>query len=59
MSIKRVKPQRRLVNINNPVELRAWAKYWGCSQLDIRDAVRSSGATVDDVQDWLKLNVVR
>jgi len=59
MSVKRVKPRGRLVNINNPVELRAWAKYWGCTQLDIRDAVNYSGATVEGVEDWLKINVVR
>jgi hypothetical protein len=59
MSIKRGKPKPRLVNIHNPAELRAWAKYWGCSQLDVRDAVKSSGAAVEDVQDWIKLNVIR
>ena len=59
MPIKRVKPRGRVVNINKPAELRAWAKYWGCTQLDIRDAVRYSGATVEGVEDWLKINVVR
>jgi hypothetical protein len=59
MSTKRGKPQHRLVNINKPAELRAWAKYWGCTQLDIRDAVKVSGVTFEDVQDWLKINVIR
>jgi hypothetical protein len=58
MSIKRGKPKGRLVNVNKPVELRAWAKYWGCTQLDVRDAVKASGVMVEDVQDWLKINVV-
>jgi hypothetical protein len=59
MSVKRGKPQSRLVNINKPAELRAWAKYWGCAQQDIRNAVKTSGVTFEDVQDWLKINVVR
>ncbi len=59
MPVQRVKPQRRVVNINNPAELRAWAKYWGCTQLEIRDAVRYSGPTIEGVEDWLKINVVR
>jgi hypothetical protein len=59
MSVKRGKPQSRLVSINKPSELRAWAKYWNCTQQDIRDAVHASGVMVEDVQDWLKINVVR
>lgn len=59
MPIKHGKPQSRLVNINKPAELRGWAKYWGCTQLDVRDAVKTSGVTVEDVQDWLRINVVR
>jgi len=59
MSNNRGKPKGRQVNVNKPVELRAWAKYWGCTQRDVRDAVKASGGTVEDVQDWLKINVVR
>jgi len=59
MAVKRGKPQRRLVNINKPAELRAWAKYFGCAQRDVRDAVATSGVTVEDVGDWIRLNVVR
>ena len=58
MSDKRGKPKRLLVNVNNPGELRAWTKYFGCNQQDIRDAVKTSGVTAEDVSDWLKLNVV-
>ena len=56
---KRGKPQRLSVNIRKSSELRAWAKYWGCTQQDIRDAVKTSGVMVADVQDWLEINVVR
>jgi len=56
---KRGKPQGRLINIKKPTELRAWAKYWGCTQRDVRDALQVSGTVVEDVQDWLRINVVR
>jgi hypothetical protein len=59
MAVKRGKPHRRLVNVNKPAQLRAWAKYFGCAQRDVRDAVATSGVTVEDVGDWIKLNVVR
>ena len=52
------KPQRVKVNIFKPSELRAWAKYWGCTQQNVRDAVKISGVMVKDVDDWLKVNVV-
>jgi len=57
--LKRRKPQRLLVNIHKPSDLRAWARYWGCSQQDVREAVKITGVTVPDVQDWLRINVVR
>lgn len=53
----RGKPQRLRVNIYKPSELRAWANYWGCTQQNVRDAVKTSGVMVEDVQDWLKINV--
>jgi hypothetical protein len=56
---KRRKPKGLRVNIHNPSALRAWAKYWDCSQQDIRDAVKTSGVMVEDVHDWVKRNVVR
>ena len=51
--------KRSRVNIRKPSELRAWAKYWGCSQQNIRDAVHSSGVSVADVKHWLRINVIR
>jgi len=59
MSDKRRKSKRLRVNVNTPGELRVWAKYFGCTQQDIRDAVKTSGVAAEDVWDWLKLNVVR
>jgi hypothetical protein len=56
---KRGKPKQLQVRVNNPSEVRAWARYWRCSQQDVRDGVKTSGAMPADVQDWLKVNVVR
>jgi hypothetical protein len=57
--LKRGKPRHPLVNINKPSELRAWARYWGCTQQDVRDAVEIDGVMAEDVQHWIKINVVR
>jgi Protein of unknown function (DUF3606) len=59
MPAKRGKPQRRTVDVNKQSELRAWAKYWGCAQRDVRDAVKVNGVMAVDVQDWLRINTVR
>ena len=59
MPVQRVRRERKLVNIKKPAELRAWAKHFGCAQRDVRDAVASSGVTVEDVGDWIRRNVVR
>ena len=56
---KRGKPRGLRVNIRQPSELRACAKHLGCTQQDVRDAVKTVGVMVEDVQDWLKINVLR
>jgi Protein of unknown function (DUF3606) len=56
---KRGMPNRLRVNIHKPSELRAWARYWGCTQQNVRDAVKISGVMVADVRDWLRNNVIR
>ena len=56
---RRNKPTQQEIHVNLPAELRAWARYWRCSQRDIRDAVHAAGVMVVDVQDWLNVNVVR
>jgi hypothetical protein len=55
---KRRKPPRLRVNVHKPSELLAWANYWGCTQQNVRDAVKISGVMVEDVEDWLEINVV-
>jgi hypothetical protein len=56
---KRRKPKGLRINIHKQSALRAWAKYWNCSQQDILEAVKTSGIMVEDVHDWVKRNVVR
>lgn len=58
MSDTRGKRKRLLIHVHRPGELRIWAKYFGCTQQDIRDAVKTSGVTAEDVHDWLKRNVI-
>jgi len=48
VSVKHAKPRRREVDIHNSAELRAWAKYWGCTQQNVRDAVKISGVMVKE-----------
>jgi hypothetical protein len=55
---KRRKPPRLRVNVHKPSEFLAWANYWGCTQQNVRDAVKISGVMVEDVEDWLEINVV-
>jgi hypothetical protein len=55
---KRRKPPRLRVNVHKPSELLAWANYWGCTQQNVRDAVKISGVMFEDVEDWLEINVV-
>ena len=59
MPVKGSKPRGTQVDVNHPSELRAWARYWGCTQQNILDAVHSSGVMVPDVEDWLRINVIR
>ena len=59
MPVKGSKPRGLRIDVNQPSELRAWARYWGCTEQNILDAIRSSGVMVADVQDWLRNNVIR
>jgi hypothetical protein len=53
------KSKRPSGNIYRPSDIRAWAKYWDCTQREVRDAARISGARIVDIQDWIKMNVAR
>jgi len=56
---KRSKAKRPTESVYRSSDILAWAKYWGCTQQEVRDAARSSGVMIVDMQDWIKLNVAR
>ena len=57
MTAKPKKPKQLVVNVRSRSQLRAWAIYWNCSEQDVRDAAISTGGMVEDVGDWIKINV--
>lgn len=59
MTAKRKKPKQLIVDVRRRSQLRAWASYWDCSEQEVRDAARSTGGMVEDVGDWIKVNVAR
>ena len=59
MPVNGSKPRGPRIDVNEPSQLRAWARYWGCTQQNVRDAVKISGVMVADVRDWLRNNVIR
>lgn len=47
---KRGKQDRDRINVNEPHELRRWAQKFGCTEDELRDAVKRAGPMADDVQ---------
>ena len=47
------KPDRDRINVNEPYELRDWAKHFGVSEEKIKEAVKKVGPMVKDVQKYL------
>jgi hypothetical protein len=47
------KPDRERINIHEPYELRDWAKHFGVTEQQIKDAVLKAGVMVKDVQKQL------
>lgn len=45
---------RKRVNVHEAYELRDWAKKWGVSEQQVRDAVAKVGVMSDDVKRELK-----
>jgi hypothetical protein len=56
---KRSKEKRPSGSVYKSSDILAWAKYWDCTQQEVRDAARYSGVMVVDMQDWINLNVAR
>ncbi len=56
---KRVKSKRPSGSVYRPSDIGDWAKYFDCTQQEVRDAVIYSGVMVVDIKDWIKRNVAR
>ena len=56
---KRSQEKRPSGSVYKSADIFAWAKYWDCTQQEVRDAARGSGVMVVDMQDWIDLNVAR
>lgn len=56
---KRIKSKRPSGSVYRPSDIVNWAKYFDCTQQEVRDAVISSGIMVVDIKDWIKRNVAR
>jgi hypothetical protein len=42
------------VNLQEPYELRAWCRKFGCSEEQLKQAVDAVGVMATDVEAWLK-----
>ena len=42
------------VNVNEPWEVRTWTAKFGCTETELRAAVKAVGVMVVDVQKYLK-----
>jgi hypothetical protein len=51
---KRGRQDRDRINVNEPHELRRWAQKFGCSEDELREAVKRAGPMADDVERAIK-----
>lgn len=47
---KHGKQDRDRINVNEPHELRHWSKKFGCTEDELRDAVKRAGPMAADVE---------
>lgn len=47
---RRGKQDRDRINLNEPHEVRHWAQKFGCSEDELREAVKRAGPMADDVE---------
>lgn len=45
-----------LINLNQRHEVRDWCRKFGCTEDQLKAAVRAVGTSADDVEVWLLLN---
>lgn len=41
------------INVNEPLELKYWAHYFGITERELRQAVIAAGVSVQHVREWL------
>jgi hypothetical protein len=51
---KRGSQDRKRINVNEPHELRRWAQKFGCTEDELRAAVKQAGPMADDVERAIK-----
>jgi hypothetical protein len=44
---------RARINVNEPMEVRYWCADLGCTELELRTAVKAVGVMVNDVRRYL------
>lgn len=47
-------PDKNLINVNEPYELRDWADKFGVSHAKLKDAVEAVGTSAKKVEAYLK-----
>ena len=47
-------PDRNLISLNEDYEVRNWAKSLGCTEAQLRAAVKAVGNSADKVREYLK-----
>jgi hypothetical protein len=50
---KRGPPDRSRINVNEPWEVKWWCNHFGCTEAQLRAAVREVGVMADDVRRYL------
>jgi hypothetical protein len=44
---------RKLISLNEPHEVRSWTESLGCSETQLRDAVKAVGNSAEEVRQYL------
>jgi len=50
---KKTELDRKLIALHEPHEVRSWTESLGCSETQLRDAVKAVGNSADEVRQYL------
>jgi hypothetical protein len=56
---KKTKLDRKLIDLDEPHEMRSWTESLGCTEQQLRGAVKAAGNSADKVCEYLKDQVGR